>query len=59
MNDREIIEAAMKGIEEPIQQQDNRPWWKRLVSSFRGTFKAGDSWKEPVKEVTAKGGFDF
>ena len=60
MNERDLMEAAIRGIEEPpVPAQDNRPFWQRLLSSLRISVKTGKDLKHPIQEVTIKGGAEF
>ena len=59
MNDQQLIDAAIRGITEPVEEQDNRPFIKRLFLSLRLKLKAGTKLKEPIKEIQVAGGTDY
>jgi hypothetical protein len=35
MNDRQIMEAAIRHMENPVKPEDPRPFWRRLLSSLK------------------------
>jgi hypothetical protein len=53
---RRVVES-MDGPRRPVQ--DNRPWWKRLLSSIRPDVKVCLNPQRPVKYVGVKGGVEF
>lgn len=45
--------------ENTSKKEDQRIWWKRLLSSLMVSITPGKTLKQPIKEVIIKGGFDF
>lgn len=54
MNDREIMEAAVKRIFSEEKRVDARPWWRRLLSSLRVKISG-----MPPNKVEVTGGAEF
>lgn len=59
MTDGQRIDEAIKHIETPVPPEDPRPFWARLLSSIRVSFKPRLSGGKPQVDVTVKGGADF
>lgn len=55
MNDREIMESAIRGMKDTVQPEDPRPFWVRLLASLR--IKVTGNPSKPKVEIT--GGTDF
>ena len=56
MNDREIMESAIRHMGDTTQPEDTRPFWVRLLASIRAKI-IGPSNKPNGIEIT--GGTDF
>jgi hypothetical protein len=54
MNDREIMEAAVKRIFGDVKPVDSRPWWRRLLASLRVKVSGA-----PPNKVEVTGGAEF
>jgi hypothetical protein len=55
MNDREIMEAAIRGMKDTTQPEDPRPFWVRLLASLR--IKVTGSPSKPKVEITGNADF--
>lgn len=55
MNDREIMESAIRHMGDTAQPEDPRPFWVRLLASIR--MKISGTPSKPKVEIT--GGAEF
>ena len=55
MNDRDIMEAAIRNMGDTTQPEETRPFWVRLLASIK--LKVSGSPDKPKVEIT--GGTDF
>jgi hypothetical protein len=54
MSDREIMEAAIRHMENPVRPEDPRPFWKRMLSSLRVKLSG-----VPPNKIEITGGTEF
>lgn len=54
MNDREIMEAAVRRIFREEKPVDSRPWWRRVLASLRVKISG-----MPPNKVEVTGGAEF
>jgi hypothetical protein len=60
MTEQEAIRRVVAAMDGPHPApQDNRPWWKRLLSSIRPSVKFSPSVRMPVRYIGVKGGMEF